>query len=146
MLQPVEALIGDTNQQVGLIAVLGKRGDAVVHADAYTHLKGHDRFFENGSDAAAQRQGLSRIGLWKEKREFIAADAKGGVRSAQRFFEGRCSGTQNFIAARMAVLVVDFLEAVQIENDQAERRAVTTSAINLLFESFAEEAPVVQAR
>ena len=43
------------------------------------------------------------------------------------------------------MLVVDFLEAVQIENDEAQRRAVAAGAIDFLFKGFAKEAAVVEA-
>ena len=79
VLQAVEALIRDAYQLIGLIAVLGKCSDAMVHADAHTHLKVCDGFFENGSDTAAQRPGLSGIGLREQQGEFVAANAKGGV-------------------------------------------------------------------
>ena len=145
MLQPIEALIGNADQLVGLIAILRKSSDAVVHADANAHLQVRDGFFKNGSDTAAQGQGLGGIGLRKEKGKFIAADTKCGVRGAQSFFQRGSSGAQDFIAARMAVLVVDFLEAMQIENDEAERLAVTAGAIQFFFEGFAEEPAIVEA-
>ena len=61
------------------------------------------------------------------------------------FFSVVAADAQNFITARMAVLVVDFLEAMQIENDEAERLAVTAGAIQFFFEGFAEESAVVEA-
>jgi hypothetical protein len=46
----------------------------------------------------------------------------------------------------MAVLVVYFLKAVEVQNDEAERQAITASARKFLFEGFGEEPPVVEAR
>ena len=63
VLQPVEALVGNSDQLVRLIAVLGKRGDAMIHADANAHLQVRDGFFKNGSDTAAESEGLGGIGL-----------------------------------------------------------------------------------
>jgi hypothetical protein len=102
-----------------LVAVLGKRSHAVVHADAYTYLEVRNGFFKNGSNAAAQSEGLGGIGLREQEGEFVAADAKCGVRGAQGFFQRGGGSAQNFITARMTVLIVNFLEAMQIENDQA---------------------------
>src|SRR5271157_3107843 len=45
----------------------------------------------------------------------------------------------------MAVLVIDFLEAMQIENDQTEWLAVAAGAVQFFFESFTEQAAVVEA-
>ena len=44
------------------------------------------------------------------------------------------------------MLVVDFLEAMQVEDDEAERQAVTAGAIKFFFESFAEQAAIVESR
>ncbi len=145
MFQLVKAFIGDADYLVGLIAVLGKGGDAVVHADGYTHLEVGYGFFKNDANAAAESQSLGCIGLREEKSEFVASDAKGRVRGAQSFFECCRGGAQNFIAAGMAVLIVDFLEAMQIKNHETERLAVTAGAIEFFFEGFAKEAPVVKA-
>ena len=80
-----------------------------------------------------------------KQRELIAADAEGGVGSTKRFLQRGRSGAQNFIAARMAVLVVDFFETMEIEDDQAELRAVPAAAIELFVKDFAEQAAIVKA-
>src|SRR5713226_10701281 len=46
----------------------------------------------------------------------------------------------------MAVLVIYFLEAVQVECDQSERLAIASRAIEFLLERFGEEPAVVEAR
>src|SRR4029077_16807696 len=53
-------------------------------------------------------------------------------------------GAQNFVAARMAVLVVDFLETMEIDNDNSQRKAIAASAVQFFFERFREEAAVIQ--
>ena len=63
MLEAIEALVGHANQLVGLFTVLRERGYAVVHVDTDAELQRLQRFGENGFDAAAERQGLVRIGL-----------------------------------------------------------------------------------
>src|SRR5690349_8930215 len=52
---------------------------------------------------------------------------------------------QDFVAARMTVLVVHFLETVQIQNDQAELLIIAACAIKLLVDRFIEEAAILQA-
>lgn len=129
VLQPVKALVGNVNQLIGLVSILWKRGDAVVHANAHTHLKLRDRFRKNSPNSAAESQSLRGVGLREKKCELVAADSKRRVRSSQGFLQSCGSGAEDFVAARMTMLVVDFLEAVQIENDEAERLAVAASAI-----------------
>src|SRR5467141_4608924 len=46
----------------------------------------------------------------------------------------------------MAVLIVHFLEAVQVEGNQSQRLAIALRAIEFLFECFREEPTVVETR
>jgi hypothetical protein len=46
----------------------------------------------------------------------------------------------------VTVLVIDFLEAMQIQNNKTERLAVAARAIQFLFEGFAKEPAVVKTR
>ena len=57
MLQAIKPLIGDADQLVGLVAILRKRGDAVVHVDADAQLQGLECFGKNRFDAVAEGQG-----------------------------------------------------------------------------------------
>src|SRR5260370_36200625 len=45
----------------------------------------------------------------------------------------------------MAVLIVYFLEAVQVEGDQSQRLSVAARAIEFFFKRFTEEPAVVEA-
>jgi hypothetical protein len=114
----VKPFVGDANQLISLFGVLGKIGSAVIHTDADGELKRLEHFRENGFDAASEGQRLRGIGLRENESKLVAADAKGVVRGAQRLFQGGCRGAQNFIAARMPMLVIHFLEAVQIQHDE----------------------------
>src|SRR5260370_40899893 len=76
----------------------------------------------------------------------MAADTESRVGSAQGFRQGSCGSAQYVITARMAVLVIYFFEAVQVECDQAERLAIAPRAIEFLFECFSEKPAVVEAR
>ncbi len=141
----VEAFVGDTDQLIRLFRVLGKYGNAMVHADADSKLEGRNHFGKDGFNAAAEGEGLGGIRLWQEQSEFVAADSECRVRSTQRFLKSGGGGAQDIIAARVPVLVVHFLEAVKIQDDQAERLAVAARAIQFLFEGFTEKPAVVQA-
>ena len=47
---------------------------------------------------------------------------------------------------RMAVLIVHFLEAMQIQHHQAQRQSVTPGAIEFFFESLAEKPAIIKSR
>ena len=145
VLQVIQALIGHADEFVGAVAILRKIGVAVIHDDGNGELKREQRFGENVANAAAERGGLSGVGLRKKNGELIAANAKSGIGSAQGFAQSSGRGEKHFIAARMAVAVVDFLEAMQIENDEAKGKGIATRAIEFFFESFGKKAAIVEA-
>src|SRR6266436_1620193 len=76
--------------------------------------------------------------------KLVAADAKSVVRGAQRPFQGGGSGAQNIIAPRMAMLVIHFLEAVQIQHDETQWLTIAPRAIEFLLECFGEEPSIVE--
>src|SRR5260370_34643089 len=101
-----------------------------------------DHLDKDGFDSATQSQRLLGIRLWQEESEFVASYAESGVRSAEGFFQRSGGCAKDIITTRMPVFIVDFFEAVQIEDDQAERRAVAAGAIEFLFEGLSKNAPV----
>src|SRR6266700_15533 len=52
---------------------------------------------------------------------------------------------KNFLTARVAVLVVHFLEVMKIEDDQAQRMSVAAGAVEFLVKVFAKEAAIVES-
>src|SRR5271163_3552672 len=128
-----------------MFAVLREIRDAVIHVDADGDLQSLQVFRKNHFNAAAKSHRLGSIGLRQEQSELVAANAEGRIRSTQGILQRGGGGAQDFIAARMAVRIVYFLEAMEIENYQAERLAITARAIQFLFERFAEQAAIVQA-
>ena len=103
---------------VDLFGVLRENGYPMIHADADGELQGLKHFGEDGLDAAAEGQGLRCIGLRQQHRELVAADSECRVGVAQRPLESRGCGPQDFVALRVAVLVVHFLEAVKVQDQQ----------------------------
>ena len=143
--QAIEALICDVDQLIGLISVLRKCGDAVVHGHGKSQLQRLKSFRKNCLDAPAEGQGLGRIGLRQKKGKLIPTDAEGGVRCAQCFLKCCRGSAQNFIAAGMTVFIVHFFEAMKVENDDAERKTIAASAVEFLLEGFGEQSTVVKA-
>ncbi len=145
VLQAIEALISNAYQLVGLIAVLGKSGNAVIHGHGEGELQWTQCFGKDSFNAAAEGQGLSGIGLRKQESEFITTNAESGVRGTQGFLERGGGGAEHLVTARMSVLVVHFLEAVQIQDDDAQWETVAARAIELLLERFRKQTAIVEA-
>jgi hypothetical protein len=141
----IETFIGEANELIRVFRILGENGDAVIHAYGDGQLQRLEHFSKYRLDATAQSEGLRRIRLRQQESELIAADAEGRVGSAQGFLQGSGSRAQYLITAGMAVLVIDFLEAVQVERYQSQGLAVAARAIEFLIESFCEEPAVVKA-
>src|SRR6266568_2927587 len=118
----------------------------MIHADGNFKLQRPNHFGKDRFDATAEGKSLLRIRLRQEQSELISSDAEGRVGSTQRFFERCGCGAQDFISARVAVLIVYFLEAMQIQDDQAERLGVAPSAIQFFFEGFSEKPAIVKTR
>jgi hypothetical protein len=129
MLEMVKAFVGDANQLVALIGILRVGGDAMVHAHADGQVQWPENFGKHNADAAAERRSLRRLGLRQDQRKFVATGAKSGVRCAERLSKSGRRCMKNFVAARVAVLVVHFLKAVQIQRDQTERVRIPARTI-----------------
>ncbi len=141
----IETLVGDANQLITLVAVLWVGGDSVVHADVNHKIERAKSFSEDDADTAAKTGGLKGISLRKEQCEFVTADAEGGVGSTKSFFESTGGSAENLITARVAMFVVYFLEAVEIESDKAKRVSIAARAVKLFVKVFVKESAVVKA-
>src|SRR6266852_4979649 len=140
----IQAFVGDANQLIAVLAVLREGGDSVVHADGNPKLERAKNFREDHANTTAETVGLRGISLRKQQCEFVATDAEGGVGGTKSFLESGGSGAKNVVATRVAVLVVHFLKAVQIETHQTERVRIAASAIEFFIEIFVKETAVVQ--
>ena len=101
----------------------------MVHVDADAETQGDQGLREDRFHAAAQGQGLRRIRLRQEQGKLVTADAEGRIRGAQGAFKSGRRGLQHFVAARMAVRIVDFLEAMEVQHNEAQRLAIAACAI-----------------
>src|SRR5881275_2600832 len=142
----VEAVFVEILQPLQLqVAVSMDNGNAMIHADGNLQLQRLEDLDKYRFDAAAERKSLLRVRLRQEQGELIASDAEGRVGSAQSFLERCRRGAQNLITAGVAVFVVYFFEAVQIQNHQAQRLRVTARTIQFFFERFSKKPAVVEA-
>lgn len=78
--------------------------------------------------------------------EFLAAQASGHVAVIAQFaLEHPPNGTQRLIARVMAIGIIDLLEVIQIEQDQAIDLAALMEAVIGLFAALAEDPAVGHA-
>src|SRR5258708_10754673 len=117
----------------------------MVHGDGDIKIERAKNFGEHNANAAAEGGCLSGISLRKDEGKLVAADAEGRVRSAESLVESGRGGVQDFIATRMAVAIVHFLETVKIENHQTERMSVAAGAGEFLIESLVKAPAVLQS-
>ena len=96
--------------------------------------------FRNGPDLAAGN-------ALKQQHELVAAKAREQVAVSQQAPEPGADVPEQFVAARMAVAVVDPLEAVEVEveDDEAVEAFGCPRALELLGEAFGELQAVRQA-
>src|SRR5580704_17523163 len=145
MLQLIKTFVGNADQLIGLVAILRKIGDSMIHGDGEGKLQRTQDFREHRLDAATKSEGLRGISLRQQQGEFISTDAKSGIRRAQGILQGDGRGTKNLVATGMTIAIVDFLEAVEIEKHDTQRQAVTARAIEFFFEGLREEPAIVKA-
>ncbi len=88
---------------------------------------------------------LVRVAFREKQHEFVAAEARGQVGAANRAGNVFGEGAQHRVARRMAVAVVDLLEAVEIEQKQGERGSLSLAAIDFGFHARFRKAAVVEA-
>ena len=77
--------------------------------------------------------------------EFVAAPAGQQVRGPDGGQDALRNGAQDVVALDVAVAVVDFLEGVQVDEDDRERRAVAVGLVRGDGEPVFEGAPVGRA-
>src|SRR5882757_4326850 len=145
VLQSIETFISNTDQLIHGVAVRWECGYAMVYSDVDGDCDGAQDVGKDNADAFAQRERLGRVGLRKQESEFVATEAKSGVRRAQRLSQSGSDRPQDVIPTKVTELIIHFLEAVEIQSDKGERLRVALGAIQFLFKRLAEQTAVVEA-
>ena len=83
--------------------------------------------------------------MGEQHHKFLSPVAGQQVRLAQTLAGDPAKAAKDFVATVMAVVVVDLLEMVQVDNRQVEAGVVTVGQGDFLFQPFQEMAAVVQA-
>ena len=91
-----------------------------------------------------EREGAPRALVWEQHHELVAADPVGAVGRAHRRVQALGKGADPRVAGLVAERVVDLLQAVEVEHDDAEVGA-GPSAAGDSFEVLVERAMVAEA-
>lgn len=130
-----------------VLSVVGPGGDAVAGANRQLQI------FGNSEGSAAQRFvnvtghafGLILARLVQQDDELVASVAEDGIDGKHEGAEGLAEFGEETAADQVPVGVVDCFEAIQIDEDEAERSAGQTGGFALLAEEAVELALVEEA-
>jgi len=98
--------------------------------------------FDAAAEAFGEDDGSGAVGFGQQYGELFAAHAAENVGGAQVSLEVMAEGDEGGIAAGVAVGIVDSLEAIGVDHEQAERAAVAAAADELIVGADEETAPV----
>ena len=123
VLHLVEPAIGFVIEQLGVASVIGKAGHSRAHRDALTDLLPH---------AGCQLLGLSPSGTGTDHRELVPAHAADDVALPNCGLESVDDRAEEIVPGGVTLLVVDSLEAVQVERLPAGLKSVSRCTVSEL--------------
>jgi hypothetical protein len=135
----VEGCIGEAHQILAVDAVVRCDRNTDGDADADRRAADLERLGDGIEDSASERIRVLRgaqPGL--DDREFVAAEAGEGVARPQQLLEPARHELDELVAGRVAVGVVDILEAVEVEEHHRETRAGPAHPVEFLVEPLPE--------
>ena len=145
-LAPVQGRVGVPVEEV----LLGRRGGVGGHADRQRErgdrLTGDAATHRAGKHPACNDQPVLDRRLRQEDREFVAADAECPVGSAHVGQRQASNCHEQRVARGVAALVVDALEVVDVDNEQAQRCAEPFRVDELASQLLLECAVVAELR
>ena len=94
------------------------------------------------ADALGDRVTSFEIGVRQEQRQLLATVARRGVGVAGIFLQDEGYMTEHRVALGVPVGVVDGLEIVDVEHDQADRMVVAANLLDLGIEQLLEAATI----
>src|SRR5919197_1830510 len=125
----VHGQIGGAHQSLRTVAAGPTKGNAGARAHDYLVPVERHRYLEGIGDAFGCRAGLVKAAdVLEQNRELVAAEACDGVLFAHGCSQSTGDLTQEDVARLMSERIVDYLEIVQIEEEQGDRRPASPSA------------------
>src|ERR1700722_9442238 len=133
ILHQVHHLVGGTDDFLDGAAVLRVTGNAEAGHHAHLESFGQQIFGIAQGMQEALGDLKSRIfsGLGKQNDELVSSVAEGGIDSPHTVLDGPGNLGQQAAAGQVPVEVVDALEVVQVDEDQAEGETEAAGALNL---------------
>ena len=142
MLGGVEGGVGALEQVSGLLGVLREGGDA---GRAFEVAAADEHLGERGAGALGRFRGRLSGDAREHEHELLAAEPADGVAVADDGAQLGGRGGERLIALRVTVRVVDLLEVVEVEHDDAERAAGGRRGLDLPPQALLRAAVVEQA-
>ena len=140
---------GAVQGPVGLVEQFGWIGG--LHAHGRSAKADGDRYPQRGagrhgtSDALRRVDGARQVGFGQDQTELFPAVTANNVAFAQTVAQDAAYLLNHFIADRMAMVVVDRLEVVDIDHDARQGVPVALGPVELDLESLKKGAPVETA-
>ena len=142
----IDRHVGAPHQRVELIAEGIGRGDAEARRRLHRRARHlHHRHLELVADALRHAMRLLGGGVRQQAAELLAADAEQEIGRPDAGVDQVDEARQHIVAAGMAEAVVERLEVVEVEEQQAERRALVGVALQQPRAARHEGAPVERA-
>ena len=145
-LGPVHRDVGIAQELVDELAAAGD-ADPDAAADDDVGPRDRERQLEGDDDALGQGHGvLDGRALAGQDRELVAAEARQQVALAQLRPDALGDVDEQLVARRVTERVVDHLEVVEVEEDDAGRRGRVARADEPALDLLDEEGPVAETR
>ena len=139
--------IGVTHQVGNRLAILRVNGDTDTGGQHIFFAVENKGFAQNGNDFLGDRlRGLLRIQLADDDSKFVAAKPRHRVAFINAAVQPFPGFTQQFIANRMPVTVIDHFKPVQIDIQHSQSAFTTLILRNFLLQLFHEKKTVRQFR
>ena len=145
-LHAAQRLVGAGDERVGGLGVAPEGRPAGAGGDRARQLALGGGLRDGLDEADGEVAALDRAGAHGDHRELVAALAAEHVLGTQRGAQAVGHDAQGVVADGVAELVVDGLEAVEVEDDERERVAVAAGAGALGLECPGEHPVVAEAR
>ncbi len=145
-LGPIQRQVGVAQDAIWANAAGRVRGDADAGADEHFAAFHHDRQSQRLGDPLGDLDGLLLVDdVLEQHREFVATEARGGVAGAQACIDAVGHLDQQRVARGVAQAVVDYLEAVQVEEQHRHLPALSLRARQGVSEPIAQQGAIGQA-
>jgi hypothetical protein len=142
----VQGVVGEGDELGNAVGVLGEAGGTDRHGDAHPRglVGSHGQSGDGLPEPLGQLGQLGAAYPRHEDREFLTAIAGNDVAGTHHLLQAFGDLAEDPVAAGVAIGVVDRLEVVDVEQDQAELLVAASGAIGVKAQLLLQEAAVVE--